>query len=493
MSDTFTSLPRSQAGLFDSDGHLAPLGPPQDRPARGVWHAARMPVLLLADVLAAGLAVLVAGACLAILPGRLESSGVPLDAPLILAASLGLIIGHAWHGLYDTAGRGPVERFRLRALVAVAMPCLALVPITVAGRPAPPAVPVLLLAAALLIPLGFLVEELLRRLLIGRKAWGASAVVVGEGAERLASSLLAHPELGVRPVGILTESGPGAESSCVPRLGPTSRATQFGELAEIAVITGPAAAALDVARLPFRRVIIMHNMQGLPASAGAVRQLGEAPGLEFSSRSRRAGALRLKRTFDVCVAVPALLFMLPLILLLALAIRLSSRGPAFYTQRRVGHHGRPITILKLRTMYCDAEARLQELLQRDAAAREEWERHVKLAHDPRVLPGIGLFLRRTSLDELPQLWNVIRGDISLVGPRPFPDYHIERFGAEFQALRASVKPGLTGLWQISARSDADLRQQQEIDSFYIRNWSLWLDLYIVLGTIPAVLGARGAH
>jgi len=493
MSDTFTSLPRHQTGVFNSSKRLAPLKPPQGHPTPSAWRAARMSSLLLADVFAAALAVLVASSCLALMGESLGLSTTKLDAPLILAAALGLITGHACLGLYDTAGRGPVERFRMRALVAITMPCLALAPVAVAGWPALPAMLVLLLAALLLIPLGFATEELMRWLLIGREAWGANAVVVGEGADRLASFLLAHPELGVHPVGILAEPYPGERSSHVSRLGPASRIAHFGGVAEIAVITRPAAAALDVAGLPFRRVIIMHDMQGLPASAGAVRQLGEAPGLEFSSRSRRAVALRLKRAFDLCVAIPALLLMLPLILLLALGVRLSSHGPAFYTQRRVGHRGQPITILKLRTMYCDAEARLQELLQRDPAAREEWERHVKLAHDPRVLPGIGPFLRRTSLDELPQLWNIIRGDISLVGPRPFPDYHIGRFGVEFQALRASVKPGLTGLWQISARSDADLRQQQEIDSYYIRNWSLWLDLYIVLGTLPAVLGARGAH
>jgi lipopolysaccharide/colanic/teichoic acid biosynthesis glycosyltransferase len=205
------------------------------------------------------------------------------------------------------------------------------------------------------------------------------------------------------------------------------------------------------------------------------------------------GADLAKRAFDLVLAVPLTLVAAPVVGAGWLLVKISDRGPAFYWQWRLGRYGRPIKVFKLRTMYQDADQRLERVLANNAAMREQWQRYFKLPDDPRILPYIGKFLRKSSIDELPQLWNILRGDMSLVGPRPFPEYHMEAFDAEFRELRLTVPPGLTGLWQISSRSDGDVDMQRAEDCLYIRNRCFWLDVYILVATIPALIASRGAH
>lgn len=207
----------------------------------------------------------------------------------------------------------------------------------------------------------------------------------------------------------------------------------------------------------------------------------------------RPESLRAKRWIDVLLL---LLFFVPSLLVAAvcvLLIWLVDGRPALFRQRRIGFQGREIEVWKLRTMRRDADAALERHLERNESARLEWNRNLKLRQDPRILPYLGHWLRRSSLDELPQLLNIARGEMSFVGPRPLPPYHFQHFEPDFQQLRQSVPPGLTGLWQIKERSDGDLHSHQRWDLDYINSFSLLNDLKILVVTPLVLVWGRGAR
>src|SRR5262249_13099512 len=185
------------------------------------------------------------------------------------------------------------------------------------------------------------------------------------------------------------------------------------------------------------------------------------------------------------------LLALPLFLVICALIRLSGPGPIFYGQRRIGRGHRTFTAWKFRSMMIHADKVLADYLARNPEAAEEWERGHKLRNDPRVT-RIGRFLRRTSLDELPQLWNILCGEMSLVGPRPIVEGEIEKYGEVFE-LYTQVRPGVTGLWQVSGRNNTTYQERIEFDEYYVKNWSVWLDVYILGCTVKAVLLSEGAY
>ena len=196
------------------------------------------------------------------------------------------------------------------------------------------------------------------------------------------------------------------------------------------------------------------------------------------------------RILDIGIASCALIFLAPLLLVVAGLVYLVDPGPIFFAHRRLGRDGRSFPCLKFRTMVVDAEQRLKQLLLTSEEAREEWARDFKLRRDPRITP-IGNFLRKSSIDELPQLINVLRGEMSIVGPRPIVEGEIERYG-RYYAHYSAVKPGLTGLWQVSGRNDVTYRRRVALDVTYARNKCLGLDLRILAMTVPAVLTAKGS-
>ncbi|WP_116091305.1 sugar transferase [Sphingomonas crusticola] len=231
------------------------------------------------------------------------------------------------------------------------------------------------------------------------------------------------------------------------------------------------------------------------AGTGIERPLSHLPGHDQLSSRFGVAHGKLDRAFfrlaDVVIAGVAIIIFLPLLLLIAILMQVTSPGPLLFVQQRVGRAGAMFPCLKIRTMHVNASEMLTRLLEQDPDARAEWAKDFKLRVDPRITPTGGI-LRKSSLDELPQLFNVLVGHMSIVGPRPIVPAEIERYGLHF-ADYCSVRPGLTGLWQVSGRNDISYAERVQLDRRYAASKSLSLDLTIMLRTVPAMLRARGCY
>lgn len=199
-----------------------------------------------------------------------------------------------------------------------------------------------------------------------------------------------------------------------------------------------------------------------------------------------------KRLFDITFSFLVLTVGSPLFILVALLVKFSSKGHTVYSHERIGRGGKPFRCYKFRTMHADADQKLLDLLKNDETLRLEWETTRKLRCDPRVTP-IGNFLRKTSLDELPQFWNVLTGDLSVVGPRPVVKAEIEKFYGPKAHKILSIRPGLTGMWQVTGRNDTSYETRVKLDEAYVEKHSLWMDLKLIFLTIPSMLFSRGAY
>lgn len=407
---------------------------------------------------------------------------------------------HYQIGLYPGYMLGPVERLRRRMLATIAVFGGLVAWDNIVSRGVfSRGVLLATFAFALILPP--LVETAVRTWLVKHGRWGIPVVILGAGAAgcAIAKTLRAEPQLGLNPVAYLDNRADSWNRMAegIPVLGPLDLAADLRQGAEAAVIAladlAKADAAVLLAELNFPRVIVIPDLAGAASMWVTARDLGGCLGLEIKRNLMIRRNHTLKMLMDRLIALPLFLATLPSVIVAAVWVKLVSRGPAFYQQKREGFDGKPIAVWKLRTMYADGDRILESWFEAHPEDRAHWLRHFKLRRDPRVLPVIGTLLRRTSLDELPQLWSVLKGEMSLVGPRPLPDYHLRQFTSEFRSLRTRVLPGLTGLWQVSARGDADLELHQALDTFYIRNWSPWLDLYILARTFSAVIFARGAY
>lgn len=461
------------------------------------WPSVTRPLLLaLADLLS-----LIAAGTLAVL---LWAQPVRDQDPLLYlpAAPFALLVVLAYTQgrLYPGFGLGPVEIIRrywlitISAFLALAALIFALKLENVYSRVT------LVLALGLSLVLVPVLRGAWVRLFRRIPWWPEPVVLLSDHRHRdRTQKLLADwPSRDLRPVSALElrgadNDGRAADPDPAALEAAAEHARGGVRVALIDLDRRGAGPLIDRLRLLFPRVIVLRELRELPVEGVQVQNMGGVLGLEYSNNLLRRQSRWVKRALDLVVAPVALVLGSPILLAAVIAVRCKSPGPPIFVQEREGLHGRTIRVPKIRTMVVNAEQEMEQHLSRHPELRAEWENNYKLRNDPRLIPGVGRLLRRFSLDELPQLWSVIRGDMSLIGPRPFPTYHLAALSEQALLLRRQVRPGLTGLWQVTARGVADVAAQEAHDTYYIRNWSLWLDLYILARTIGPVVSGRGAH
>jgi Undecaprenyl-phosphate galactose phosphotransferase WbaP len=442
-------------------------------------------------VLAAGVSVLAKG----MITGDLEL-GSHLRLVIFLPAFLA---AYAAAGLYSRLPLGAPEEAR-RSMACSSLMFILLSSVTVSIRGASanlkPALFVAISLAAVLVPL---MRAGIRYLFGTAVWWGFPAIIFGapKAAAEVADAMRKNPGQGLTPVAIVNDHpGSPAYVAGLPVLssaGIAAISIHADTYAILAHDAGPQMrATLEACKERFSRIIaISASFPGIANLWATPRALGGLLGIEVCQQALLPHKHLLKRVSDFTMALLLAPVMLPLVAFIAIWIKLDSGGRVFFSQQRIGRGGRMFNAWKFRTMRENAHQTLEEHLSRDPALRLEWESTQKLKHDPRVTRA-GAFLRKSSLDELPQLWNVLKGEMSLVGPRPIVESEVARYGGHFSAY-ARVPGGITGLWQVSGRNDTTYEERVGLDAYYVRNWSVWLDLYILFRTISTVLFRKGAY
>jgi Undecaprenyl-phosphate galactose phosphotransferase WbaP len=334
------------------------------------------------------------------------------------------------------------------------------------------------------------------------KLGGIPTVIYGSGktGKLVVDCLLGSIRTGYVPVLILDDNHLGDdEYNGIPIIHDTSTGPEIVKRYNIkmAIIAMPSLEPQKLKHLQntsvqaFRYNVLIPNFYNISSIWMSVRDFSGVLGIDTSNKLNMTFNLIVKRFMDICVVIFGGIIILPFLLIIALLIKLDSPGVVLFKQKRLGINGGHFYAYKFRTMITDADKKLQELLETDSALKKEWKENHKLHKDPRIT-AIGKFLRRTSIDEFPQLINILKGEMSLVGPRPIVDSEIEKYGEDYNRV-FSVKPGLTGLWQVSGRSDSNYLDRVAYDIYYQQSWSVWLDLWIIFKTFGVVLIGKGAY
>jgi Undecaprenyl-phosphate galactose phosphotransferase WbaP len=348
-------------------------------------------------------------------------------------------------------------------------------------------------------------RSVMRTILFVTRLGGIPAVIYGAGdtGRAVVDRLLENKNAGYVPVLILDDDpSKGTEYHGVPIIHDTGAGPEIVRRFRIrmAIVAMPSVNRRTLDRVinnsvsAFRYNVLIPEFFKMTNIWMSVRDMGGILGFGTSYRLNMFWNLAFKRFMDIFLTICGGLLILPLLLIIALIIKLTSPGPVLYVQERLGQHGKKFKMYKFRSMIIDAEKALENLLRDFPDLRMEYETHRKLKNDPRITK-IGKILRKTSMDEFPQLLNILRGEMGLVGPRPILEDELPRYGEDFKR-NYSVRPGLTGLWQISGRSDSGMdffKAHISFDTYYLQSWSMWLDLWILYKTFGVVLKGRGSY
>ncbi len=428
--------------------------------------------------------------------------GLDLTTCFLPIAS-GFLLISAELGLYPGIRLSPVEEFRRLAMAITSIFAVWIVGmLTMTGGLSWHRCIFLALAYGLYLVALPICRGALRWMLIKRTWWGFPTLVCGnnETVVKVYDWLANNRRLGLRPVGVIANRADLSMEGNEPwYAGPWSETREIAEAKGVywAVVLppdgGPAALATSIAEhlttLP--HIHILSDLTDVSNGWARHQQFEGLAGVQIQQNLMLPLPRLTKRCMDLVASIVGGILLLPLFFYIAVAVKMSSRGPILYGHDRIGKDGRHFNAWKFRSMFENSNDVLEYYLEQHPDLKEEWEKDHKLRFDPRVT-RIGRFIRKTSLDELPQVWNVIRGEMSLVGPRPIVTAEIVKYGP-YYGLYSMVTPGITGLWQVSGRNNTTYDERVQLDAYYVRNWSPWLDMYLLIRTIRIVLFADGAY
>ena len=428
---------------------------------------------------------------------------------VVVNAALGLYHG-SW--MYPSAPLGPVEEFRCLCISSLLTHAGVIVYLAVAYQTTESRISrVVCIVACALVAVGAQSFRNWIRIALKRLRLGQIPVVLsggGEAAHRFAAVIEDDPHAGIRIVGYFAGTDRigrkrrrrewnerDFQDRKIPYLGTLRDIVPESKKRDIKMLIACQDDRMFRAQMDefagwFTYIDYLPSAQAFPMFGSRAVNFDGLGGLEMTNQRRMRAKCAQKLIVDMALALVAFVFAVPFFLVIPVFVKLTSRGPVFYRQKRLGRNGKEFRIWKFRSMYSDADARLERLLAESPEVSAEWNRGFKLRDDPRVTP-FGRLLRRTSLDELPQLFNVFSMDMALIGPRPIVEAEVKYYGSSYDTF-ASVRPGITGLWQVSGRSDTDYGHRVALDTYYILNWSPWMDIWVLIRTFFAVVFMRGA-